>query len=134
MVHKLALLIGGVGATGVLAVALGFGGFIYAAPVAADVVAPDVASAQALDTTAQAPATEAPAAEIRTVVDTVYVAPTPRPAAVHVTRPGPNHANQPAPAATTPRNTARHADREGNDDPRESDRERGDDGREHGDD
>ena len=76
MVHRLALFLGGVGAAAVLALAMNMGGIFSAAPTAADksaainggnvAVAPD---------------------PTRTVIDKVYVEPTPDPVVVHVNKP-----------------------------------------------
>lgn len=76
MVHRLALFLGGLGATAVLALSLGLGGLFAAAPAAADAgAAPDGGSqAAAPDTT-------------RTIIDKVYVAAAPKPAVVHVNKP-----------------------------------------------
>jgi hypothetical protein len=97
MVHRLALLLGALGATGVLALSLGLGGLFAAAPVAAD---PGTA-----DRVNQPSA----AATTRTVIDKVYVEATPKPAVVRVNKPPRNKGS----VATTER-------------PREDERERGD--------
>ena len=63
MVHRLALFLGAIGAAGVLALAMNLGGLFSAAPLAAQQsAAPDAT---------------------RTVVDKVYVAPTPAPRVVN---------------------------------------------------
>jgi hypothetical protein len=71
MVHKLALAVGGLAAASILAVALGAAGFT-----------PGAAASKTLSTTS--PVT---AAQTKTVTDTVYVAPTPAPRVIHVTKP-----------------------------------------------
>jgi hypothetical protein len=98
MVHKLAILIGGLGATAVLALALGLTGLIPTA-------APQI---QAADTAAQ-PATEAAAPQTQKVVDKVYIAPTPKAPVVHVNKNNPAPA---APPAATPAPAARTASAE----------------------
>lgn len=103
MIQRLALLIGGLGAAGVLAVALGFGGFASADQSAATAAPAD---AQVADLGVVAPDTSAnvnspqdqqpPQVVIKK--DIVYVAPTPKPKVVHVTRPTRNT----PPTTTTP--------------------------------
>jgi hypothetical protein len=82
MVHRIALIAGGLAAAAVLAIALGVAGFIPQSP-----------GAQAADPTppvAQVPAT-------RTVTDTVYVKPVPKQQVIHVTKtaPAPSAAAKP---------------------------------------
>jgi hypothetical protein len=100
MVHRLAIFLGGVGAAAVLAMAMNLGGLFSAAPTAADVSAatssPDQAVAAAPDTT-------------KTVIDKVYVEPTPQPAVVRVNKPPRNPA--PAPAVSRPRGERERGDR-----------------------
>src|SRR4051794_39095209 len=84
MVHRLALLFGGVGAAGVVALAMGWGnGLLSAAPASADTSA-------FIDHGPQAAVAAPPAP--RTVIDKVYVEPTPKPAVVHVNKPPRNSA------------------------------------------
>lgn len=89
MVHRFALLVGAVGAAAVLAAAMGFGGLFSTVPTAAD-------DTQAINGANQLVA-DSP---IKTVVDTVYVEPTPEAQVVHVTRPArpnaPAHATRSA--------------------------------------
>lgn len=103
MVHRLALLVGAVGAAAVLATAMGFGGLFSTAPTAAD--------PQAINGGNQVSADSA----VKTVVDTVYVEPTPAAQVVRVNRPARTN-----PTATTTRAARPRAERE-----RESDGERG---------
>lgn len=91
MVHRFALLIGGVGAAAVLALAMNLGGLFSAAPTAADNTAAVTSDNQA--------ATAAP--DQKTVIDKVYVEPTPDAPVVHVNKPPRN--TVPAPTATRPR-------------------------------
>ena len=111
MIQRLALLIGGLGAAGVLAVALGFGGFTSAdqgaatsAPAAAQVADLGVV---APDTTANvsAPQNQLPP-QVVVKKDIVYVAPTPNPKVVHVTRPTQNTQTT---TTTKPSRTQRNA-------------------------
>ena len=129
MVHKLALLIGGAASIGVLALAIGAAGTSPTAPpaaLAANAAAVDGA-ARAADTQA-APDPTAPTT-VKTVVDKVYIAPTPRPKVVrHPNTPRANtkptvNTTQPKPPATTDRGERDDGDHEG--------AERGD--RDHGD-
>jgi hypothetical protein len=94
VIHKLAILFGGLGATAVLAVALGAAGLIPAAPApaAAPVADTQPAAAPVADTQPQAP-------KVSKVVDKVYVAPAPRAPVVHVNRPAPAAPPAAAPAA-----------------------------------
>ncbi len=87
MVHRLALFLSGVGAAAVLALAMGLGGVLSTAPTAADTASAVNGGNQ---TVAAAPDTT------KTVVDKVYVEPTPDPVVVHVNKPPRNN----APAAT----------------------------------
>jgi len=113
MIQRIALLIGGLGAAGVLAVALGFGNFIFAAP-ATNLAAVDNQPVAAADTNVAAapnngtrnnagdqnvqPQTKT---KTKTVYDKVYVAPAPAPKVVHVTPKTPK--TQPSnPTTTTP--------------------------------
>jgi hypothetical protein len=119
MVHRLALLFGGVGAAGVLALAMGWGnGLLAAAP-------PSVDTAAAIDHGPQA-AVAAPQAP-RTVVDKVYVEPTPKPAVVHINKPPRNS----APAVTVRQPSGERDEREPGERDEHGDRgergERGDD-------
>lgn len=121
MIQRIALLIGGLGAAGVLAVALGFGNFIFAAP-ATNLAAADNQPVAVADTNVAAAPNKGtrnqnvqPQAKQKTVIDKVYVAPAPAPKVVHVTRKAPNTqpsnptTTTPAAPATTPRshNTGR---------------------------
>ncbi|MEP7377949.1 MAG: hypothetical protein ABI725_00140 [Chloroflexota bacterium] len=92
MVHRLAIFLGGVGAAAVLALAMNLGGLFSAAPTAAHTSAATPASDQ---TAAAAPDTT------KTVIDKVYVEPTPQPAVVHVNKP--RHNTTPAPTVSRPR-------------------------------
>ncbi|MEO8625267.1 MAG: hypothetical protein ABI452_01070 [Candidatus Limnocylindrales bacterium] len=92
MVHRLAILLGGVGAAGVLALAMNLGGLFSAAPTAADTSAATPASDQAVAAAPDA---------TKTVIDKVYVEPTPQPAVVHVNKP--RHNTAPAPTVSRPR-------------------------------
>jgi hypothetical protein len=92
MVHRLALFLGGVGAAAVLALAMNLGGFFSAAPTASDNTAAINGGNQPV---AAAPDTS------KTVIDKVYVAPTPQPVVVHVNKPPRNTA--PAPTVNRPR-------------------------------
>lgn len=121
MVQRIALLIGGFGAVAVLAVALGFGGFVSADPGATDLTAADAPVAAAPAAVADTSAAQAnngadPGAQaqrptkVKVVKDTIYIAPTPGQKVVHVNRtnrtnqPQANQANPPqAPAANTGR-------------------------------
>ena len=114
MVHRLALFLGGVGAAAVLALAMGMGGLLSAAPIAADT--------GSVTNGANQPVAAAPDT-VKTIVDKVYVEPTPDPAVVHVNRPPRNE----APATTVRQPPAGERERE------QERGERGDRG-EHGDD
>ncbi|MDL2335405.1 MAG: hypothetical protein QFC55_05190 [Chloroflexota bacterium] len=92
MVHRLAIFLGGVGAAAVLALSMNMGGLFTAAPTAAD---PSAATTGADQAVAAAPDTT------KTVIDKVYVEPTPQPAVVHVNKPRRNPA--PAPTVSQPR-------------------------------
>lgn len=103
MIHRLALLMGGTGAAGVIAVALTLGGFGAPLPNTADAFVPVANNALAGgQLPAQAPTDQptaatslgggGPQATPRKVVDTVYVAPAP---AGHSRKPA-TDANQPA--------------------------------------
>lgn len=113
MVHRLALLLSGLGATAVLALALGLGGLFAAAPVAAD--------AGSVDRVSQSAAPDA----TRTVIDEVYVEATPQPAVVHVNKPPRDKGS----VATTerPRDEERESDERGDRDEHDGQGERGDD-------
>lgn len=80
MVHRLALLVGAIGAAAVLAAAMGFAGLLSTAPTPAT-------DSQAVNGANQLVA-DSP---VKTVVDTVYVEPTPEAQVVHVTRPARNN-------------------------------------------
>lgn len=114
MIQRIALLIGGLGAAGVLAVALGFGNFIFAAP-ATNLAAADNQPVAAADTNVAAAPNNGtgnnagdqnvqPQTKTKTVIDKVYIAPTPAPKTVHVTPKTPKSPNtQPSnPTTTTP--------------------------------
>lgn len=92
MVHRLALFLGGVGAAAVLALAMGMGGLLSAAPTAAD-TAPAINGGDQV--VAAAPNTT------KTIVDKVYVEPTPDPVVVHVNKPPRN--NPPVATVRPPR-------------------------------
>ncbi len=81
MVHKMALIVGGMAVAAVLAVALAAAGF-----------APTTPNARASDPTADPTA----AATTKTVTDTVYVAPVPAPKVIHVTKPAAANPNRKA--------------------------------------
>jgi hypothetical protein len=102
MVHRLALFLGGVGAAAVLALALGMGGLLSTAPTAADT---GLAINGGTQPVAAAPVEAAPQAT-KTVIDKVYVEPTPAPVVVHVNRPPRNS----APATTVSRPPAGERD------------------------
>jgi len=95
MVHKIALIAGGLAAAAVLAIALGAAGFIPKSP-----------AANAADPTA--PVAQVP--QTRTVTDTVYVKPVPKPQVIHVTKPAPAKS-----AGRTPTVVVRHVSRHGDD-------------------
>jgi hypothetical protein len=99
MVHRLALFIGGVGAAAVLALALGMGGLLPAAPTAADTGSAINGGSVAVAATPQPP---------QTVIDRVYVEPTPAPVVVHVNKP----ARTSAPVANVSRPPAGERERE----------------------
>jgi hypothetical protein len=96
MVHRLSLFLGGVGAAAVLALAMGMGGMLSAAPAAADT---------GLAINGGDHAVAAAPQETRTVIDRVYVEPTPDPVVVHVNRPPRNSA--PATNVSRPRSGER---------------------------
>ena len=103
MIQRLALLVGGVGAAAVLAFALGLTNFVFAGPGAAVNTADSQPVATSADVAAvgngQAGAgNQQVQPQKKTVVDKVYVAPTPAPKVIHV-NPATGH-NQPA--TTTP--------------------------------
>ena len=108
MVHRLALFLGGIGAAAVLALAMGLGGLLSAAPIAADTGSVIPGGDQTVAAAPQA---------TKTIIDKVYVEPTPDPVVVHVNKPP----RSTAPAATVTR-------------PRRGERERGDRGERGGDD
>ena len=78
MLHRFALLIGGVAALGVIAVAIAGGGLFPAAN------ADNGASSDGLgsQTAAQGPGAQTQATHVKTIVDMVYIAPTLRPKVV----------------------------------------------------
>ena len=100
MVHRFALFIGGVGAAAVLALAMNLGGLFSAAPTATD-------NSAAINSGNQA-ATAAPD-QNKTVIDKVYVQPTPDAPVVHVNKPPRNTA--PAATVTRPRGGHERGDR-----------------------
>ena len=100
MVHRLALLLGAVGAAAVLALAMGLGGLLQAAPTAADTGLSVNGGDQ---TVAVAPTTT------KTIIDKVYVKPTPAPVVVHVNKPPRN--NAPAATVRRPRGGGERGDR-----------------------
>ena len=106
MVHRLAIFLGGLGAAAVLALAMNLGGLSSAAPPAADTSPATVGADQPV---AAAPDTT------KTVIDKVYVEPTPQPAVVHVNKPPRNTAPAPAPTASQPRGERARGDRESGD-------------------
>jgi hypothetical protein len=110
MVHRLALFLGGVGAAAVLALAMGMGGLLSAAPIAADTGLAINGGDQAV---AAAPQTT------KTVIDKVYVEPTPDPVVVHVNKPA--RTNPPVANVSQPRAGERERGERGDG------RERGDD-------
>ena len=99
MVHRLALLLGAVGAAAVLALAMGLGGLLQTAPTAADT---GLAVNGGDQTLAAAPAT-------KTIIDKVYVEPTPAPVVVHVNKPPRNTA--PPATVSRPRGGGERGDR-----------------------
>lgn len=110
MIQRLALLVGGIGAAAVLAFALGLTNFVFAGPGAAL----NAADSQPVANTADAAAVgngqpgagdQSVQPQKKTVVDKVYIAPTPAPKVVHVNPKGPS--NQPS--TTTPANQRPHA-------------------------
>jgi hypothetical protein len=100
MVHRFALLLGGVGAAAVLALAMNLGGLFSAAPTAADTSALSTTSDQV---TAPVPDTT------KTVIDKVYVEPTPDAPVIHVNKPP--KISAPAPTVTRTRGEAEHGER-----------------------
>lgn len=80
MVHRIALIVGGLCAAGILALALSTPGLVPPQPLA-----------DATATDAPVPATAAP----RRQVDTVYVEPVPRQRVIHVSRQDPQPKPQP---------------------------------------
>lgn len=103
MVHKLALLIGGVASVGVLALAIGAAGFNATASPS-----PGADTAKSFDggTTAQdtRPDTNSSSDSVRKVVDKVYIAPTPDPRLVRVPN-APAATQRPADTATRTRSS-----------------------------
>lgn len=100
MIHRLALLMGGAGAAGVLALALGLNG--SASPTNAFVpVANDVTAADQL---ALAPPTDLPAPSVKKQVDTIYVLPAPKPVVLHTNKPAGGKDNQPSDTPRPARN------------------------------
>jgi hypothetical protein len=95
MIQKLAILIGGLGAAAIFALALGAGGLISAVPAAQ--VQPAEASNLSAQVEATAPPTAAPSPKEETVTDTVYVAPVPSAPVIHV-----NHAPKTSTATNPP--------------------------------
>ena len=120
MVQRLAILIGGLGATAILTVALGAAGLFPTVP------APPAQAVDASNLNAQAdvvaPPTASASPKVETVTDKVYIAPRPSAPVVHVNR-------APRTAATTTRQprvaSASHGEREGD---RESSYGGGEDG------
>lgn len=103
MIQRLALLAGGIGAAAVLAFALGLTNFVFAGPGAAKNTADSQPVASAADVAAvgngQAGAgNQNVQPQKKTVVDKVYIAPTPAPKVIHANPATGN--NQPA--TTTP--------------------------------
>lgn len=103
MIQRLALLAGGIGAAAVLAFALGLTNFVFAGPGAAANTADSQPVANSADVAAvgngQAGAgNQNIQPHKKTIVDKVYVAPTPAPKVIHVNPKGPG--NQPS--TTTP--------------------------------
>jgi len=125
MIQRLALLVGGIGAAAVLAFALGLTNFVFAGPGAALNAADSQPVANTADVaavgTGQAGAgNQSVQPQKKTVVDKVYVAPTPAPKVIHVkpaTRNNQPGANTPAthqPPAAAPRQPAsRESEHEG---------------------
>jgi FtsZ-interacting cell division protein ZipA len=125
MIQRIALLVGGLGAAAVLAIALGAGNLITfgaqaptaqadSQPVAADVavansnVQPDTSAAAGKQNGTRNDASAQTQTKTKTVVDKVYIAPAPSPKVIHVnpaTPPAPPVAQQPTapPAANAPR-------------------------------
>ena len=106
MIHRFALLMGGTGAAGVLAVALALGGFGSPLPGGPDAFVPVANDAlaggqRAADTATDEPTMTtsvgggAPQEAPKKIIDTVYVLPAPAPAVDHSGKPA-NDANQPA--------------------------------------
>jgi hypothetical protein len=87
MIQRLALLIGGVGAAAVLAFALGLTNFVFAGPGTAVTTAASPGIANGSDPAAvgdgQRGAGNQSVQPQKTVVDKVYIAPTPAPKVVH---------------------------------------------------
>lgn len=101
MIHRLALLMGGAGAAGVLALALSLNGSASPTtdafvPVANDVTATDQLAQAATDPQAQVtdPSTDQTAPSVKKQVDTIYVLPAPKP----------RRNNQPSDTPRPPRN------------------------------
>lgn len=110
MIQRIALLAGGIGAAAVLALAMGAGNFFALAGTQAS-APPDVAAAADVATVVNAPradahnsgsntpATQPAQTKTKTVVDKVYIAPTPAAKVIHVTKAGPS--SQPSAQPTT---------------------------------
>jgi len=106
MVHKFALAIGAVASLGIIAFAVAGSGFFSAAPAAAVDQPQTVQSADgSVGGTANGLSTQSQAGPVKTIVDKVYVAPTPKPRVVHVTAPNsqPQRPTQSTTAVAPPR-------------------------------
>jgi hypothetical protein len=112
VIHRLALLMGGAGAAGVLALALSLGGsappttdaFV---PVANDVTSGDqLALAPPADTPAQEadPGADQTAPSVKKQVDTIYVLPAPKPDVTHTNKPSGGKDSQPSDTPRPARN------------------------------
>ncbi|MEO8625265.1 MAG: hypothetical protein ABI452_01060 [Candidatus Limnocylindrales bacterium] len=112
MVHRLALLMGGAGAAGVLALALTLNG--SAPPTTPDAFVPVANDVMGADQLAQVAPTDPPAlatdpgadqaAQPIKKVDTVYVLPAPEPVVVHSGKPSGGNDNQPSDTPRPARN------------------------------
>jgi len=118
MVQRIALLIGGLGAAAVLALALGLANFAVAWPwntaTTANVASVnDQAAAPARADAGAGAGTQAAQPQNKTVVDKVYIAPTPAPKVIHVANNAPStRTTRPAaqPAAAAPKSNTSYDD------------------------
>jgi len=131
MVHKLALLIGGVAAVGVIAVAVAAGGLFPAAPAAAVDQVPTADTAHSTGGGGgHLPPADSQPGPVQTIVDKVYIAPTPAPHVIRV--PAPPKVQRPVQSSTA-NNPPPRAERDDSSDS-QSEHEPADHEHEHGDD